>query len=137
MQTTPETHNHRRQSLHPSPPLSLSLSLSLFLFRSSVFLATRQGRCFTSQEWKLKGVGASISRRLLIHDYRPPCGIHFRNAKWPSRLAFTFLFISSLVVLNSSRVFERPQLRGLHFYFIYSSKLLSFENYFIYYIYVI
>lgn len=50
------------------PPLSLSLSLS-YLRR---VLATLRGCCFTSQEWKLKGVGVSISRRLLIHDYRPP-----------------------------------------------------------------
>lgn len=39
--------NHRRQSL-PSPPFSLSLSFLLLL-------ATRRGRCFTSQGWKLKG----------------------------------------------------------------------------------
>lgn len=65
MQTTPETHNHRRQSLLLSPSLFLS-------FAPLVFLATRREHCFTSQGWKLKGVGVSISRRLLIHVYRPP-----------------------------------------------------------------
>lgn len=72
----PGNRNHRRQSLPATPPLNrLSPSCpSSPLSRTSVssFRATRRGRCFTSREWKLKGLAVSISRRLLIRDYRLP-----------------------------------------------------------------
>jgi len=58
----PGNRNHRRQSLY----LSLSPSYTSFFHDDTTRVL------FYKPGWKLKArVGASISRRLLIHDYRP------------------------------------------------------------------
>lgn len=59
-------------------------SLSLFLPFTPVSPSRDTARAlFYKPGVEIERVGVSISRRLLIHDYRPPRrGIQFRNAKW-------------------------------------------------------
>lgn len=96
---------------------SLPLSLSLSFLRISGDTARA---LFYKPGMEIERGGCvSISRRLLIHDYRPP-RYSLPECKMATSAGIYVPFITSLVVLNSCRVFERPQLRGLHFYFIYS-----------------
>lgn len=122
MQTTRETvitgDNHSLSlflSFTPDPPSSRDTTRALF-YKSGM---------------EIERVGVSISRRLLIHDYRPPryslpeC----KMAASPDRRFvawhfFSFLFSpSSIFLINFSpfRFFTAPIVTQTHFYFVLSS----------------
>lgn len=122
--------NHRRQSL----PLPVSLSFT------PVFPSLRDTAraLFYKPGVEIERVGVSISRRLLIHDYRPPryslpeCKMatspdrHF--VAW--RVLFFLLFFSlprffkiNYSPFRSFRAFALPIITRIRFYFSLSDKI--------------